>query len=330
MSSTKVDDRQLDLSNVDQAVKFTHTAGLRVENVAPALVLRETDQTLADGLWRVLSNNNSVIIQKNTALAGDFSTSHDTLTVQNTQVVIDGVLATSHSLGGGTPGGIRFVSGILVSDAPAPNLFRASADERLHYKDSTPVDHTLAYTSDNLGVFAATTSAQLAGVISDETGSGALVFGTSPMLITPTLGVATATSVNKLTITTPTTSATLTIADGKTLTVNQNFPVDVVTLTDGATPALDASLGNVFLLTAAGDRTIAVPTNPTSGQKIVIAHKASGANRTLSLNSGAGGFRFGTDVTALTMTTSGKTDYVGCIYNNADNKWDVVAYVKGY
>lgn len=54
---------------------------------------------------------------------------------------------------------------------------------------------TLAYTSSNLSVFAATTSAQLAGVISDETGSGLLVFATSPTLTTPVLGVATATSI---------------------------------------------------------------------------------------------------------------------------------------
>lgn len=46
---------------------------------------------------------------------------------------------------------------------------------------------TVAYTADNLGVFAATTSAQLAGVISDETGSGALVFGTSPTFTTSAL-----------------------------------------------------------------------------------------------------------------------------------------------
>lgn len=104
----------------------------------------------------------------------------------------------------------------------------------------------------------------------------------------------------------------------------------VVTLTDGATPALDASLGNTFLLTAAGDRTIAVPTNPTSGQKITIVHKASGGARTLSLNTGAGGFRFGTDITALTSTTSGLTDYIGAIYNSADSKWDVVSYIKGF
>jgi hypothetical protein len=52
-----------------------------------------------------------------------------------------------------------------------------------------------AYTTNNLGVFAATTSDQLAGVISDETGTGALVFANTPTLVTPVLGAATATSI---------------------------------------------------------------------------------------------------------------------------------------
>jgi len=104
----------------------------------------------------------------------------------------------------------------------------------------------------------------------------------------------------------------------------------VVTLTDGATPALNAALGNVFSLTAAGDRTIAVPTNPRAGQRITIRHTASGANRTLALNTGTGGFRFGTTITGLTITTSGLTDYIDCIYNATANKWDVISYVKGY
>lgn len=45
-----------------------------------------------------------------------------------------------------------------------------------------------ALTTNPLSQFAATTSAQLAGVISDETGSGALVFANSPILVTPVLG----------------------------------------------------------------------------------------------------------------------------------------------
>lgn len=45
-----------------------------------------------------------------------------------------------------------------------------------------------ALTSNPLSQFAATTSLQLKGVISDETGSGSLVFATSPTLVTPALG----------------------------------------------------------------------------------------------------------------------------------------------
>jgi hypothetical protein len=50
---------------------------------------------------------------------------------------------------------------------------------------------TIARLADKLSAFAATTSAELLGVISDETGSGALVFATSPTLVTPLLGTPT-------------------------------------------------------------------------------------------------------------------------------------------
>ncbi len=49
-----------------------------------------------------------------------------------------------------------------------------------------------ALKADPLSQFGATTSLQLKGVISDETGSGALVFATSPALVTPDLGTPTA------------------------------------------------------------------------------------------------------------------------------------------
>jgi hypothetical protein len=49
-----------------------------------------------------------------------------------------------------------------------------------------------ALTSNPLSQFAATTSAQLKGVLSDETGSGAAVFATSPTMVTPALGTPTA------------------------------------------------------------------------------------------------------------------------------------------
>lgn len=63
-----------------------------------------------------------------------------------------------------------------------------------------PTSKTLVVTTDKLNVHAATSSSELAGIISDETGSGALVFANTPTLVTPVLGVASATSINGTTI----------------------------------------------------------------------------------------------------------------------------------
>lgn len=110
-----------------------------------------------------------------------------------------------------------------------------------------PTTGTLATLQNNLGQFAATTSAQLAGAITDETGTGSLVFGTSPTLITPTLGAATATSINGNAITAST--GTLTLAAGKTLTANNTL---TLAGTDGST--INVGAGGT-LGTAAFDNT---------------------------------------------------------------------------
>ena len=55
-----------------------------------------------------------------------------------------------------------------------------------------PGSKTLVVTTDKLSALSSTSSSELAGVISDETGSGALVFATSPTLVTPALGTPTA------------------------------------------------------------------------------------------------------------------------------------------
>lgn len=77
-----------------------------------------------------------------------------------------------------------------------------------------PTSGTLTSTSNNLGVFAATTSTQLRGVISDETGTGSLVFATSPTLVTPSIGVATCTSINGVAISgAPNSTLTMPVGD---------------------------------------------------------------------------------------------------------------------
>ena len=91
------------------------------------------------------------------------------------------------------------------------------------------------YTTNTIAALAATTSAQLAGVISDETGSGLLVFGTSPTLVTPVLG--TPASGNLANCTFPTanintnTGADMTLADLKTKLAG-GFAGNAVTIGD--------------------------------------------------------------------------------------------------
>jgi hypothetical protein len=83
-------------------------------------------------------------------------------------------------------------------------------------------------------------SANLRSAVTDETGTGALVFANTPTLVTPVLGVATATSVNKMAITAPATSSTLAVADGKTFTVSHSLTLagtDTTTMTFPATSA---------------------------------------------------------------------------------------------
>jgi len=99
----------------------------------------------------------------------------------------------------------------------------------------------------------------------------------------------------------------------------------VVTLTDGATVALNAALGNVFNLTASGNRTILAPSNPTDGQRIIINILASGANRTITLTTGADAFVFSSYVASLPVITSAKVLSVVARYSSLISLWIVLA-----
>ena len=80
-------------------------------------------------------------------------------------------------------------------------------------------------------------SANLRSAVTDETGIGSLVFADTPTLVTPVLGVASATTINKVTITAPATGSTLTVADGKTLTASNTL---TFTGTDSSSVAFGA------------------------------------------------------------------------------------------
>lgn len=122
---------------------------------------------------------------------------------------------------------------------------------------------------------------------------------------------------------------TITGKGTKGVNIGNAFIEKSVTVSDGAGAVIDASLGNYFTWSASADRTAGTTTNPTTGQKMIIAFTASGGARTLTLPTATtGDFIFGSDITALSQTASGKTDLIGCIYNGT--RWQVVAYTKGF
>jgi hypothetical protein len=103
----------------------------------------------------------------------------------------------------------------------------------------------------------------------------------------------------------------------------------VVNLTDAATIAVDASAGDDFRVTIAGNRTMATPTNPVNGQQIIFqVTQGSGGPFALTWDSG---YEFSSDLPQPSLsTTAGQTDLLGFIYNAGKGIWLLAAFVNGF
>jgi hypothetical protein len=97
------------------------------------------------------------------------------------------------------------------------------------------------------------------------------------------------------------------------------------TLTDAATITIDASQGDDFRVTLAGNRTMAAPTNPTDGQRMTVLLTQDGTGtRTMTWNSA---FTFGT-LTGTLTTTANRRDLFEFVYNSSLSKWLVLQASK--
>jgi hypothetical protein len=107
-----------------------------------------------------------------------------------------------------------------------------------------------------------------------------------PTLTTPVLGVATATSINKVAITAPATGSTLTVADGKTLTASNTL---TFTGTDSSTVAFGAGGTAAYVDGALGNATATTLnkvtlTTPATGSTLTVADgKTLTASNTLTM-----------------------------------------------
>ena len=106
------------------------------------------------------------------------------------------------------------------------------------------------YTTSKLNALASTSSSELAGVISDETGSGLLVFGSSPTLTSPTINAA---ALSGTFSGTPTFSGATTFSNTVTVGVDDTgYDVKLFGATAGAYMLWDESADDLLLAGGAG------------------------------------------------------------------------------
>jgi hypothetical protein len=103
----------------------------------------------------------------------------------------------------------------------------------------------------------------------------------------------------------------------------------VVQLTDTATIAVDASLGNDFRVTLGGSRTMSNPVNAVNGQQIIFQiTQGSLGSATITWGSS---YLFSSALPQPSLSTSpGQTDLLGFIYSAATSSWLLVAFVNGF
>lgn len=185
-----------------------------------------------------------------------------------------------------------------------------------------------------------------------------IAFLESPSFTTPSLGAATATTINKVTITPPTTSATLTIADGKVLTssntltfagtdsttitfqgtdtyvgrattdtlTNKRVTPRITTITPStATPTINTDNCDSVTIPALAHDINTMTTNlsgsPTNFQKLIFRIKDDSTPRAITW-----GASFAAKGVALpTTTVSSKLLTVGFIYDSVAGSWGCVA-----
>ena len=199
-----------------------------------------------------------------------------------TSVVASGVVTATSGFSGN-------VNGTATSTTNIPNLTGAI---------------TSVNTITSLGSF---TSAQLATALTDETGSGSAVFATSPILITPSLGIATATSINVSGVVTATTFS----GNASSATYATNAEIATYATNAGVSTNVIGGIGSITQLQVIGISTF------TNGPILVGTATSTGtASQPLQVTGGAyvsGSVGIGTTNPTVALDVIGDAKFTGVV-----------------
>jgi len=204
------------------------------------------------------------------------------------------------------------------------------------FNDKAEADQTMYIGTTGVAINRASAALTLAGITltTPDIGTpsaGNLANCTFPTLNQNTTGTAAGLSSTLAIASGGTGSTTLAGASIPTYTstntfTNKRITSRVGTVADAATITPVGDSNDLYTVTAlAQAATIAAPSGtPTNGQKLIIRIKDNGTTRSLTWNA----IYNVVGVTLPTDTTAGKTHYIGCMYNTANTKWDVLAITE--
>lgn len=258
-------------------ITITNNSG---EGATPTVAIGQDVGTSASVTFAQVTTTGNVVVGGNLTINGTTTTVNTaTLNVSDNIVILNNDVT-------GTP---TENAGIEVERGTSTNVlvrWNESTDKWEITNDGSTYGSILT-SNDTLGAHASTTSSQLAGIISDETGSGSLVFGTSPTIATPTLTLSTTSSTTEGRIAWDSTAEKIVVGDGTTA---REFASSTI-ITNSQTVAYTLAL--------------------TDKDKLVEMNLGSNHQLTVPLNSTAA-FPIGTQITVLQVNT-GQTTIAGAV-----------------